>query len=121
MTRLVLLAVFFGIGLTTMAQTRRIAHRAHSGAVTDNYDGKDGNYGGGHGMYNQGQYIIVPVIPSPVILTTDTVKTKDGRDSTCYRWDTLRTDSPPRVNDVRHQPVRRISQLGYICAPTTTQ
>ncbi len=99
------------LALSLAGQTRRIAHRAHSGANHENYDGLDGNYGGGTSY----------IVQSQVVLSMDTMKTSDGRDSLYYRWDTLHDQSPAQLNQMRHQPVRRISQLGNICAPITVQ
>lgn len=59
------------IATVAFAQTRRIAHRAHSGAEHARYDGRDGNYG------------------DPYIPTTVTVHLESGRDTVVEFWDSL--------------------------------
>lgn len=67
------------------AQTRRIAHRFHSGSNTARYDNRDGNYG------------------DPYIPPTITIHLESGRDTTVYEWDSLaapyykRYDTVPRA------------------------
>lgn len=87
------------------AQTRRIAHRAHSGANHARYDGRDGNYG------------------DPYIPTTVTVHLESGRDTVVEFWDTLanpkylqRIDSTPRVMIYPHdtRPKQDIREMGVI-------
>ncbi len=68
MNKLVLLTLFLGISLAGGAQTRRIAHRAHSGTKTEHYDGRDGNYGD-------------PYIPMRYVIKVDTVYLMSGKDS----------------------------------------
>ncbi len=69
----------------SFAQTRRIAHRAHSGAKHERYDGHDGNYG---------------YFPTPQKVY---VHLESGRDTLVYEWDTLASpnyylDTAPRPN-----------------------
>lgn len=64
------LVLIFTITIS-FAQTRRIAHRAHSGSKHEHYDGRDGNYG----------YFPVP--------EKVTIHLESGRDTTVYEWDTL--------------------------------
>jgi hypothetical protein len=112
MKKVVLSVFILVLALGSNAQTRRIAHRAHSGARSEAYDGRDGSYG---------------EIPAPrvrpqserVVLKTDTVKTKSGSDSIFYFWDTLPDASVPRYNEFRPMPVHRLRDIGTICKPAT--
>ncbi len=101
---IILLTAVFALN----AQTRRIAHRFHSGTNIERYDGQDGNYG-------------APYIPYKRITVTDTLRETHGkdtvmrlRDTTYYILDTTnlhqsRVDS--NLNDVR--------EYGKICSRYT--
>lgn len=98
MNKLVLLTIFLEISVAGDAQTRRIAHRAHSGSETEQYDGRDGNYGG-------------PYIPMRHVTKVDTVYVITGKDSVVklvdssyYEMDTTNLHQPrsyQHVDDVR--------------------
>jgi hypothetical protein len=85
------------------AQTRRIAHRAHSGSNTERYVKGDGNYG---------------YYPPPQKVT---VHLESGRDSLVYEWDTLANprfylDTVPHPNyrPIDKRPKEDIRQMGKV-------
>jgi hypothetical protein len=86
------------------AQTRRIAHRFHSGADHARYDNRDGNYGD-------------PYIPAMV-----TVHLESGKDTLVEVWDSLANpkylrymDTTPRAMiHPRVGPKEDIRQMGVI-------
>lgn len=71
MFRIVLMIFLLCTSVAVSAQTRRIAHRAHSGANTERYDGRDGNYGD-------------PYIPTHV-----KVHLESGRDTMVWEYDSI--------------------------------
>jgi hypothetical protein len=89
----------------SFAQTRRIAHRAHSGAKQERYDGRDGNYGD-------------PYIPQMV-----QVHLESGRDTLVEFWDSLanpeylrQVDTTPRaiIYPRDKRPKQDIREMGAI-------
>lgn len=69
MKRFFLLAALLFVAFTVDAQTRRIAHRSHSGAKNESYRKGEGSYG---------------YFPQKV-----TVHMESGRDTVVYEWDSL--------------------------------
>lgn len=95
---------FLLVVVSLTAQTRRIAHRFHSGADHARYDGRDGNYG------------------DPYIPTTVLIHLESGRDTVVEFWDSLANpnylryiDSTPRAMiHPRIGPKEDIRQMGGI-------
>lgn len=91
--------------LTLTGQTRRIAHRAHSGANHARYDENDGSYG--------------KVMPRKV-----KVHLESGRDTMVYEWDSiaspnhryweLDTTSKINLHPIDPQPKHYIREMGEI-------
>lgn len=108
MNKLALLTISLGISLAGTAQTRRIAHRAHGGSKTEQYDGRDGNYGG-------------PYIPMRYVPKVDTVYVVTGKDSVVklvdssyYELDTTNLHQPRS-----YQPLEDVREYGKICSRYT--
>lgn len=90
------------------AQTRRIAHRSHSGAKTERYLSGDGSYG---------------YLPRKVI-----VHLESGKDTAVWDWDSLAhpkykyyMDTTPRAN-IRPKDTRRkedIREMGAMAGKMT--
>ena len=90
-------------GILCYPQTRRIAHRAHSGAKSERYAKGEGNYG---------------YFPQPREVT---IHLESGRDTTVYEWDTLANphffiDTVPHAN---YRPIDKrakddIRQMGKV-------
>lgn len=103
-----MLAALVLMAIGTDAQTRRIAHRFHSGTNIERFDNSDGSYGG-------------PYIPMKKITKIDTVREMSGKDSvvrlvdsTYYILDTSYYHQPRMegsMNDVR--------EYGKICSRYT--
>jgi hypothetical protein len=68
MKHILMIAALFFLAITVDAQTRRIAHRFHSGTSTGRFDNTDGSYGG-------------PYIPMKKITKVDTIREMHGKDS----------------------------------------
>lgn len=104
MTLLLCLAV----GAT--AQTRRIAHRSHSGTKHERYDKGDGSYGG-------------PYIPMKKVTKVDTIRETQGKDtvmrlvdSSYYELDTTLLHQRRTFNDMND-----VRDLGKVCSRYTGQ
>jgi hypothetical protein len=90
-------------------QTRRIAHRFHSGDDSEHYDDNDGNYG-----------IPMPHKPTKAIhVVIDSIQKDEGR--IYYRWDTVDYTTPAGLHVSRHKRVARMRDLGNICTTLTTR
>lgn len=63
-----MIAALVFLSITADAQTRRIAHRFHSGTNIERYDNGDGSYGG-------------PYIPMKLVTKVDTIREMHGKDS----------------------------------------
>ena len=94
-----------GLFLATAAgaQTRRIAHRSHSGHVHSTYVWSGSNYG------------------DPVEIHRVKIHLESGRDTIVYAWDSLAmprysADTTPRAQfGPRHfKPMRDIRELGMV-------
>jgi hypothetical protein len=107
MKKIVLLLVILTVTAGAHAQTRRIAHRSHSGAKHEKYDGRDGNYGNPPQMTQQRMLILQP----------DTIG-----DSIVWRFV---GDTVPRLDSLRinqYQPednIDEVSELGKVCSKIT--
>src|SRR5687768_15412951 len=108
MNKLVLLTIFLGMALVGTAQTRRIAHRAHSGTKTERYDGRDGNYGG-------------PYIPMRYVVKVDTVYFLSGKDTVVKLVDSsyYELDTTNMHNQRSYQPLEDVREYGKICSRYT--
>jgi hypothetical protein len=107
-----MIAALIFISFETEAQTRRIAHRFHSGADGKKYQDVSSSYG-----------IPMPQKPQKTIpiFWYDTIHMEDGRDSIVSRMDTLRLTPTPRRNQTRNQNVSSVNQLGSNYSTLTTR
>jgi len=92
------------------AQTRRIAHRAHSGQNTERYLGNDGNYGD-------------PGLPMKVRHKYDTLHLMVGKDSVVKVTDSIYfiEDTTWWHPDHSYQPPHDVREYGKICSRFTTR
>lgn len=83
------------------AQTKRIAHRAHSGKNSESYVSSLGSYG--------------RVAPRKV-----KVHLESGRDTMVYEWDSLarpyyiHVDLQPKENEVGKKPIENAKEVGHV-------
>lgn len=99
--RVLFTAVFILLGIACTAQTRRIAHRSHSGAKHERYDGTEGSYG--------------KVAPRKVKVHLET-----GRDTMVYSWDSLArpyfldTIRQKSYEEVGHKKIETAKEIGHV-------
>ncbi len=105
-----MVAALLSMIITAEAQTRRIAHRFHSGADGRKYDGIESSYGIPSNKSHLPQ--------STIVLRPDTIHLEDGRDSVLYRWDTLGVVHP-KVHEAKKRQVSELNQVGTICSTRT--
>lgn len=109
MKQLLMIAALACLAFSADAQTRRIAHRFHSGTDTERYDNNDGSYG-------------APYIPRVYVLKTDTIRPtgKDSAfrlvDSSYYQLDTTNRHQPRSFKDMNNA-----QDYGKICSRYTGQ
>lgn len=85
----------------SFAQTKRIAHRSHSGKKNESYGTTEGSYG--------------KVAPRKV-----QVHLESGKDTMVYPWDSLARpyyldkNGQPKYNEVGHKPIETAKEIGHV-------
>jgi hypothetical protein len=93
--------IFISVTVISFAQTKRIAHRSHSGRNSESYISTLGSYG--------------KVAPRKV-----KVHLESGRDTMVYEWDSLarpyylRLDLQPKENEVGKKPIENAKEVGHV-------
>jgi hypothetical protein len=108
MKQLLMIAAVFSLATTADAQTRRIAHRFHSGSELARYDNRDGSYGG-------------PYIPMKLVLKTDTLLEVNGKDSVIRVVDSsyYELDTANYHQSRIHGDLNDVREYGKICSRYT--
>jgi hypothetical protein len=96
------------VTVSLTAQTRRIAHRFHSGTDNTQYASGDGSYGG-------------PYIPMKYVHITDTITFAVGKDSVVRIVDTAyyELDTSNMHKNRTHGNLNSASEYGKICSSYT--
>lgn len=90
------------------AQTRRIAHRFHSGSDHARYESGDGSYGG-------------PYIPMKYTIKLDTIHDESGKDSVIRVMDSthFELDTTNLHHSRIHGNMNDVKEYGKICSSYT--
>ena len=93
--------IFILLVTISFAQTKRIAHRSHSGKKNENYETTEGSYG--------------KVAPRKV-----KVHLESGKDTMVYEWDSLarpyyvNPNWQPKSNEVGKKPIENVKEVGHV-------